>query len=138
MKDGLVLAVHERNGNDVFSTPGGGLEAEETLEECVAREVAEETGIIVKPTKCVVTVNEYYEEWRYTTHYFICDAVEECEKHMTDSEIERGLEVLWIEPYKLYEIFSHHADYIDTDEMKRGYYEREYAAMGEWLAHAEK
>lgn len=43
--DGCVLLVH--NERDEWELPGGRLEAGETPEACVAREVAEETGIEV-------------------------------------------------------------------------------------------
>ena len=52
--------------------PGGGMEEGETPEECVIREVEEETGVIVRPTAQFLTLHEYYEEYRYTSHYFVC------------------------------------------------------------------
>ena len=72
VKDGKILICHEILDKQFFS-PGGGIEKDETLEECCIREVGEETGIIVKVLKPIITVNEYYEDWKYVTHYFICE-----------------------------------------------------------------
>lgn len=44
----ILLARHAQRNQDVYSCLAGFLEHGETLEECVAREVGEETGIAVK------------------------------------------------------------------------------------------
>ena len=45
-KDDLYLVVRLKEW-DIYTFPGGGLEENETLEECCQREVLEETGIII-------------------------------------------------------------------------------------------
>ena len=40
---------------------------------------------------------------------------------------------MWIPVSECMEIFSKHNDYAQTDEMKRGIYEREYMALKEIL-----
>jgi ADP-ribose pyrophosphatase YjhB (NUDIX family) len=96
VKDGKILICHEIVDKQFFS-PGGGIEKDETLEECCIREVGEETGVIVKVQKPIVTVNEYYEDWKYITHYYICEAVEEAKTHLTKEEISRGLVPEWVD-----------------------------------------
>ncbi|MFE2961837.1 NUDIX hydrolase [Nocardia tengchongensis] len=44
---GRILMIH-RTDNNLYSIPGGGLEAGETISEAVVREVKEETGIDVR------------------------------------------------------------------------------------------
>lgn len=56
-KDGHVLIVHNVGGG--WSLPGGAVEADETLEEAVIREVKEETGLSVKVGH-IVAVNEAF------------------------------------------------------------------------------
>jgi len=50
-REGRVLLVRRARapGRDLFSLPGGVVEAGETLVEAVAREVLEETGLTVEP-----------------------------------------------------------------------------------------
>ena len=50
-KDGNIMLSHETKISQ-WMIPGGGIEANETPAECCIREVAEETGLIVKPEKC--------------------------------------------------------------------------------------
>src|SRR5215469_12698041 len=51
LREGRVLLVRRARapGRDLFSLPGGVVEAGETLAEAVAREVLEETGLTVAP-----------------------------------------------------------------------------------------
>jgi NAD+ diphosphatase len=52
VKDGkLLLAHNNQSAKDLYSVVAGFVEAGETFEECVAREVREETGITVKNIK---------------------------------------------------------------------------------------
>lgn len=44
----ILLAQHPRHRNGMYTVIAGFLEVGETLEECVAREIHEETGILVK------------------------------------------------------------------------------------------
>ena len=50
VQDGRILLTHELNSG-WWLIPGGGIEEGETPEECVIREVEEETGLIVRPTE---------------------------------------------------------------------------------------
>jgi ADP-ribose pyrophosphatase YjhB (NUDIX family) len=52
-REGRVLLVRRARapGRDLFSLPGGVVEAGETLVEAVAREVLEETGLTVEPVE---------------------------------------------------------------------------------------
>lgn len=132
IKDSRMLISHEVN-TDYYLIPGGGLEVNETLEECCAREVREETGYIVKPNCHFLTMNEYYEEYKYVSHYFICDIIGKSEQNLTTNEMKRGLIPEWVDPNKMLEIYSKHNDFASTNEEKRGAYLREYIALTEYL-----
>lgn len=123
-----ILLTYEVNTNQWF-IPGGGIESNESLEECCVRELAEETGYIVKPNKQYLTINEYYEEWLFVSHYYICDYIDETERKLTKREVEVGLEPRWISLKEAIDIFSKHQEYADENEMKRGAYLREYNAL---------
>jgi ADP-ribose pyrophosphatase YjhB (NUDIX family) len=51
IRDGKVLIVRRARppARGVFTLPGGGVETGETLHEAVAREVLEETGLVIEP-----------------------------------------------------------------------------------------
>ena len=128
LRDGLILLTYEVN-TDQWFTPGGGTEENESLEACCIRELAEETGYIVKPQTQFVTVNEYYTDWRFISHYYICECIGETERHLTKDEIRNGLERRWIPLTEAVDIFSKHQSYAKENEMKRGSYLREYEAL---------
>lgn len=132
MCDGRILLTHETNSG-WWLVPGGGLEEGESAEECCIREVEEETGYIVRPLHQFLTLYEYYEEYRYISHYFICEITGTGQMHLTDAEASRGVEPQWIELQKAVSIFSRHQSFADTSEEKRGSYLREYTALQEYL-----
>ncbi len=132
IKDSLMLISHEVN-TDYFLIPGGGLEKGETPEECCAREVCEETGYIVKPVVPFITINEYYEEYKFISHYFLCDVIGKTRQNLTPEEIKRGLISEWISSAKMLELYSKHEDFAATNEEKRGAYLREYTALKEYF-----
>lgn len=132
IKDSLMLISHEVN-TDYYLIPGGGLENGETAEECCAREIREEAGYIVRPVSCFLTMNEYYEEYKYVSHYFVCDIIEKSVQNLTAYERERGLIPEWIAPEKMLEMFSRHNDFAASNEEKRGAYLREYTALTEYF-----
>lgn len=128
IKNDKILLTYEVN-TDQYFIPGGGLENNESSEECCVRELAEETGCIVKTNKQYLTINEYYEEWLFVSHYYICEYIGETERKLTEREVEVGLEPRWVSIKEAIDIFSKHQDYARENEMKRGAYLREYNAL---------
>ena len=128
LSDEKILLTYERN-TDQYFIPGGGLEGEESLAECCARELAEETGYVVRTGQQFLTIHEYYEEWFFVSHYFICEVCGETKRELTEREQEAGLEPKRVPLSEAVEIFSKHQEYAAEDEMKRGAYLREYEAL---------
>ena len=127
VRDGMILLTYEVN-TDQWFVPGGGLEGKESIRECCAREMAEETGCIVEPLRHCLTIHEYYEDWLFVSHYFLCEITGETQRMLTQREAEVGLEPRWIPLQEAIDIFSKHQDHAHN-EMKRGAYLREYEAL---------
>lgn len=132
IKDGKLLVSLEEI-SDYWLLPGGGLENGETLAECCAREIEEETGYVVEVLKEFLVMNEYYEEYKYVSHFFVCKVIGKGEQRLTESEIRRGLIPQWVDIQFFVDIVSRHQDYAPTNEEKRGAYLREYTAIRHYL-----
>ncbi len=116
---------------DQWMIPGGGLEENESDRECCIREVAEETGILVDVSECMLEINEYYEDWKWINKYFFCKVTGTTETKLTQREQKVGMEARWLPVDEIKDIFSKHNSYAETDEMRRGMYLREYTALME-------
>lgn len=132
VRDDLILLSHE-TVSGWWLVPGGGMEDGETPEECCVREVEEETGCIVRPLRQFLTLNEYYEEYRYISYYFICEATGTGKMRLTEAEKRRGVEPRWIPLREAIDLFSRHQSYAAVSEEKRGAYLREYTALQEYM-----
>jgi ADP-ribose pyrophosphatase YjhB (NUDIX family) len=51
----ILLVKHRKNGKEYWLLPGGGLENNETIENCAVREIREETGLNISLGKLVFT-----------------------------------------------------------------------------------
>lgn len=127
------LLVSREEVSDYWMLPGGGLEKDETLSDCCSREILEETGYLVNPLDKFLVINEYYEEYHYISHFFICEVVGKAEQKLTESEKMRGLIPKWLDVQIFVDIVSKHQEYALTNEEKRGAYLREYTAITEYL-----
>ena len=111
--------------------PGGHLEGQESLVECCKREMREETGTVINPHTQYLTLEEYYHEWYFKSHYFICDYIGECEQSLTEAEKKRGLEARWIDFDEAMQIFGDFEKYKEIDEVQYGAYYRDWLALKE-------
>ncbi len=125
-----ILICHELKDKQFFS-PGGGLEKDESLEECCIREICEETGILVKVKAHLITVNEYYEDWKFISHYFICKPIGTAERKLTKAEIKTGLVPEWVNIEFIRDLWSRHDEF--KREETRGSYLREYTVLCEYF-----
>ena len=93
----------------IYTFPGGGLEDYETEEECVIRELLEETGIKVKVIEKKVSITEYFIESVWTNHYFICDYLNgDNGVNLTEEEVSLGMEVVWKTFEEVLDIFENY------------------------------
>ena len=131
VKDGKILLSYIPE-SDFYMTPGGGVEDGETLSECCIREIAEETGYIVKPhgDEPYFLLNELYHEYKFINNFFICGLTgEQTEIRLTEAEKTQSLVLKWIPLEEAFDIFARHGDYAATNEDKRGSYLRDYTAL---------
>ncbi len=86
----------QREGNGVFSIPGGRLEWGETIPFCAVRELREEAGIEVNPLRLVYVVEVIYVKKGFSRHevlfYFLCTHKGEPRSSF------QGLEFVWARP----------------------------------------
>ena len=54
---------------------------------------------------------EYYEEYRYISHYFVCEAAGVGRMRLTDAEARRGVTPQWLPLQQAIDIFSRHQSY---------------------------
>lgn len=73
LKEASVLLMYRRNhGKEYYTFPGGGLDAGETVEQALVREMLEETSVKVIPKRLL-----YQVEWdnRTVQYFFLADYV---------------------------------------------------------------
>lgn len=124
-----ILLSHELN-TGVYLTPGGGVEDNETSEECVVREVLEETGYAVSAGRQIFRANEYYFHKLFVNNYFICEIIGKGEQHLTENEIAHGVTPEWVELDKAIGIFGNYENI--TDEELAAQYKREFTVLTEY------
>ncbi len=82
LKDGNLLMVRQGKGHwaDQWILPGGKLEAGESLESCVEREIFEETGCRAKAIRQLATISSYSPDSSFEKQvilvFYLCTSCE--------------------------------------------------------------
>lgn len=111
-------------------SPGGRVENDESYEECVKRELMEETGYEITPLEHAFTVNEYCYDTLYTSEYFVCEITGKGSQKLTATEVFKGMIPQWVELPKALEIFG---EYATKTPDKESLYKREYTIIKNYL-----
>ena len=102
VKDGHVLVMRRigSHGASTWAFPGGHLELGETFEECVEREVMEETGLKIENIRPYCTTNDIYvdRDLHYVTIVMIADWKYGLSKI---KEPDKCTELRWVKPDEL-------------------------------------
>ncbi len=76
--EGKILATQRGYGDfkDGWEFPGGKMEPGETMQQAIIREIQEELGVTISPTKLVTTVEYDYPTFHLTMHCLLSTVVE--------------------------------------------------------------
>ena len=106
LKDGKVL-LNYLSKHDCYEFPGGGIEAGETPESALVREVAEETGRIVVPESIRefgIVIRRQRDShdpdgiFEQKNYYYLCEVTEDIVPRKPDEhEVLDGAEPVWVE-----------------------------------------
>ncbi len=78
-KDGKVLLAKRPSKGllgGLWEFPGGKVEPQESLQDCLAREIQEELGVAVRVGEQLGTYRHAYTHFSITLHAFFCDLLE--------------------------------------------------------------
>ena len=127
LRERTLLLSHE-TGSGLWMIPGGGLEPGEDETACCVREVAEETGFLIRPSGCVLVIEEYVYDLKHVNCYYFGTVAGQCERHLTEREAKAGMEPRWLSIGEAKAVF---ASYAGSHAMLRSLYRREYTALCE-------
>ena len=97
-RNGRVLITKRHKGSHLaglWEFPGGKQEGDETLQECLERELKEELGISVRAEKLLMSVDHEYDTKSITLHLF------KCSQPVGDPEPLECESLRWVRPEEL-------------------------------------
>lgn len=106
-KNQSILVLYSKK-LDFYMLPGGRIEQGETPEDCLVREVKEETGFKVNLLKATVIIKEYFLDSTWESHFFLCELSDEKKASLTLTEEEQSLdlETLWLTQVEALNLFD--------------------------------
>ena len=104
IRDGKVLMIHSLK-YDYYKFPGGGIEPGEEMEQCLCREVAEESGFCVVPGSVReyglvhrITRGKVTEIFDQENFYYLCDVSDAVGQTLDDYEAEERFTPEFVTP----------------------------------------
>ncbi|MFA6391280.1 MAG: NUDIX domain-containing protein [Patescibacteria group bacterium] len=93
----IAIGKDTRKGEAVFGVPGGHWESGETLKECAAREVKEESGIKIENIQ-LISVYDFYRTDKEKSYVTIGMKADYVDGNFSDLENEGRLDWQWYTP----------------------------------------
>lgn len=90
---------------DLWEFPGGKIEANETVEDCIAREIKEELGIEITVGRHLITIEHDYEQFRVTL------IVHQCKIKQGEPQAIECAEIRWVSLKQIQEYTFPEANY---------------------------
>ncbi len=97
----------------LWEFPGGTQESDESIEQCIARELKEEMGINVSVGAHVVTVHHAYSHFTMELHAHLCHVVRGRPRAIECADWK------WVKPQNLRAYAMSRADQIILDEVEK-------------------
>ncbi|MEQ1112662.1 MULTISPECIES: (deoxy)nucleoside triphosphate pyrophosphohydrolase [Acinetobacter] len=109
MKDQKILAVQKGVAKKEYMSfkwefPGGKVEAGETLETALTREILEELNLVVQPKNLLITIEHDYPDFYLKMHCFTCDYIK------GDLILHEHIQAVWLDITEL-----NHLDWAEAD-----------------------
>jgi len=109
IKDQKILAVQKGAAKKEYMSfkwefPGGKIEAGETLETALKREMLEELNLVVQLKNLLITIEHDYPDFHLKMHCFICDYIE------GDLILHEHIQAVWLDITELT-----HLDWAEAD-----------------------
>lgn len=95
--DKILIGRDTRKGDEVYGVPGGHWESGETLKECAAREVQEESGVICADIR-LVSLYDFYREDKQRSYVSIGMKADYASGELTNQLEEGRMEWSWYSP----------------------------------------
>ena len=98
LRDGKILIGRDtRKGEEAYGVPGGHWESGETLKECAAREVKEESGVTCENVT-LISVYDFYREDKQKSYVSIGMKADYVSGDLTNQVEEGRMEWSWYTP----------------------------------------
>ncbi|BAQ66421.1 8-oxo-dGTP diphosphatase MutT [Geminocystis sp. NIES-3709] len=81
---------------NLWEFPGGKIEARETPEDCIRREIQEELGVIIEVDRHLIDITHSYSEFSVTLCVYICKLIEGQPQPLQCAEVR------WVEVSQLH------------------------------------
>ncbi|MFP7736706.1 NUDIX domain-containing protein [Priestia aryabhattai] len=104
-RDSRIALIKNDKGN--YFLPGGGLENDESLEDCIKRECREEAGLEVNIQKFIGSAKQYFKSPNDHKYYLNEGHFYMCEQLSKQIPLEENNTLLWVKPSVAVKILVH-------------------------------